>query len=81
MVKRIISHRPVKAATDNDKDAIFKDKMNQIEDDFAYVQSGLDKMHRSGMTDQAEEILDYIGSQLQENIANIADKLVYRGEE
>lgn len=78
MVKRIISRRPVKAATDNDKDAIFKDKMDQVEDDFAYIQSGLDKMHRSGMTDQAAEILGSIGSQLQEIIADIADRLVSR---
>lgn len=81
MVRRIIcSTKPVRAASEDDKDAIFKDNMRQLSDDFDYIQSGLDKMNRSGMTDEADTILGNISAQFQSVIASIADQLVYKGE-
>ena len=81
MVRRIISStKPVRAAIEDDKDVIFKDKMDQLADDFDYIQSGLDKMNRSGMTNEADTIINNLGTQFQSVIADIADQLLSRGE-
>lgn len=81
MVRRIISStKPIKAASEDDKDAIFKDKMNQLNDDFDYIQSGLDKLNRSGMTNEADTIINNLGMQFQSIIADVADQITSRGE-
>ena len=81
MVRRIISStKPVRAASEDDKDAIFKDKMNQLSDDFDYIQSGLEKLNRSGMTNEADTIINNLGMQFQSIIADIADQITSRGE-
>lgn len=81
MVRRIISStKPIKAASEDDKDAIFKDKMNQLNDDFDYIQSGLDKLNRSGMTNEADTIINDLGMQFQSIIADVADQITSRGE-
>lgn len=81
MVRRIISStKPVRAASEDDKDAIFKDKMNQLNDDFDYIQSGLDKLNRSGMTNEADTIINNLGMQFQSIIADVADQITSRGE-
>lgn len=80
MVRRIISStKPVRAASEDDKDAIFKDKMNQLNDDFDYIQSGLDKLNRSGMTNEADTIINNLGMQFQSIIADVADQITSRG--
>ena len=81
MVRRIISStKPVRAASEDDKDAIFKDKMNQLSDDFDYIQSGLEKLNRSGMTNEADTIINNLGMQFQSIIADVADQIISRGE-
>lgn len=81
MVRRIISNtKPVKAASKDDKDAIFNDKMDQLKDDFDYIQSGLDKLNRSGMTNEADTIINNLGMQFQSIIADVADQITSRGE-
>lgn len=81
MVRRIIcSTKPVKAASEDDKDAIFNDKMDQLKDDFNYIQSGLDKLNRSGMTNEADTIINNLGMQFQSIIADVADQITSRGE-
>ena len=81
MVRRIISStKPVRAASEDDKDVIFKDKMDQLEDDFDYIQSGLDKLNRSGMTNEADTIINNLGMQFQSIIADVADQITSRGE-
>lgn len=81
MVRRIISStKSIKAASEDDKDAIFKDKMNQLNDDFDYIQSGLDKLNRSGMTNEADTIINNLGMQFQSIIADVADQITSRGE-
>lgn len=81
MVRRIISStKPVRAASDDDKDVIFKDKMDQLKDDFDYIQSGLDKLNRSGMTNEADTIINNLGMQFQSIIADVADQITSRGE-
>ena len=81
MVRRIISStKPVKAANENDKDAIFNDKMDQLKDDFDYIQSGLEKLNRSGMTNEADTIINNLGMQFQSTIADVADQITSRGE-
>ena len=81
MVRRIISStKPVRAANEDDKDAIFKDKMDQLNDDFDYIQSGLEKLNRSGMTNEADTIINNLGMQLQSIIADVADQITSRGE-
>lgn len=81
MVRRIISTtKPVTAASEDDKDVIFKDKMDQLNDDFDYIQSGLDKLNRSGMTNEADTIINNLGMQFQSIIADVADQITSRGE-
>lgn len=81
MVRRIISStKPVKAASEDDKDAIFNDKMDQLKDDFDYIQSGLDKLNRSGMTNEADTIINNLGMQFQSIIADVAEQITSRGE-
>lgn len=81
MVRRIISStKPVRAASTDDKDAIFKDKMDQLKDDFDYIQSGLEKLNRSGMTNEADTIINNLGMQFQSIIADVADQITSRGE-
>lgn len=81
MVRRIISStKPVRAASEDDKDVIFKDKMNQLSDDFDYIQSGLEKLNRSGMTNEADTIINNLGMQFQSIIADVADQITSRGE-
>lgn len=81
MVRRIISStKPIKAASEDDKDAIFNDKMDQLKDDFDYIQSGLDKLNRSGMTNEADTIINNLGMQFQSIIADVADQITSRGE-
>lgn len=81
MVRRIISStKPVRAASADDKDVIFKDKMDQLNDDFDYIQSGLEKLNRSGMTDEADTIINNLGMQFQSIIADVADQITSRGE-
>lgn len=81
MVRRIICNtKPVKAASEDDKDAIFKDKMDQLKDDFDYIQSGLEKLNRSGMTNEADTIINNLGVQFQSIIADVADQITSRGE-
>lgn len=81
MVRRIISStKPVRAASEDDKDVIFKDKMNQLSDDFDYIQSGLEKLNRSGMTNEADTIINDLGMQFQSIIADVADQITSRGE-
>lgn len=81
MVRRIISStKPIKAASEDDKDAIFKDKMGQLNDDFDYIQSGLEKLNRSGMTNEADTIINNLGMQFQSIIADVADQITSRGE-
>lgn len=81
MVRRIISStKPVKAANEDDKDAIFNDKMDQLKADFDYIQSGLEKLNRSGMTNEADTIINNLGMQFQSIIADVADQITSRGE-
>lgn len=81
MVRRIISTtKPVRAASEDDKDVIFKDKMDQLNDDFDYIQSGLEKLNRSGMTNEADTIINNLGMQFQSIIADVADQITNRGE-
>lgn len=81
MVRRIISNtKSIKAASEDDKDAIFNDKMDQLKDDFDYIQSGLDKLNRSGMTNEADTIINNLGMQFQSIIADVADQITSRGE-
>lgn len=81
MVRRIISTtKPVTAASEDDKDVIFKDKMDQLNDDFDYIQSGLEKLNRSGMTNEADTIINNLGMQFQSIIADVADQITSRGE-
>ena len=81
MVRRIISTtKPVRAASEDDKDVIFKDKMDQLNDDFDYSQSGLEKLKRSGMTNEADTIINNLGMQFQSIIADVADQITNRGE-
>lgn len=81
MVRRIISNtKPVRAASADDKDVIFKDKMDQLNDDFDYIQSGLEKLNRSGMTNEADTIINNLGMQFQSIIADVADQITSRGE-
>ena len=81
MVRRIISStKPVKAASEDDKNAIFNDKMDQLKDDFDYIQSGLDKLNRSGMTNEADTIINNLGMQFQSIIVDVADQITSRGE-
>lgn len=81
MVRRIISStKSIKAASEDDKDAIFNDKMDQLKDDFDYIQSGLDKLNRSGMTNEADTIINNLGMQFQSIIADVADQITSRGE-
>lgn len=81
MVRRIISTtKQIKAASEDDKDAIFNDKMDQLKDDFDYIQSGLDKLNRSGMTNEADTIINNLGMQFQSIIADVADQITSRGE-
>lgn len=81
MVRRIISStKPVTAASEDDKDVIFKDKMDQLNDDFDYIQSGLEKLNRSGMTNEADTIINNLGMQFQSIIADVADQITSRGE-
>ena len=81
MVRRIISStKSIKAASEDDKDVIFKDKMNQLSDDFDYIQSGLEKLNRSGMTNEADTIINNLGMQFQSIIADVADQITSRGE-
>ncbi len=81
MVRRIISNtKPVRCASENDKDTIFKDKMHQLSDDFDYIQSGLEKLNRSGMTNEADTIINNIGMQFQSIIADVADQITSSGE-
>lgn len=81
MVRRIISStKPIRAASEDDKDAIFNDKMDQLKDDFDYIQSGLDKLNRSGMTNEADTIINNLGMQFQSIIADVADQITSRGE-
>ena len=81
MVTRIISStKSVRAASEDDKDAIFKDKMNQLSDDFDYIQSGLEKLNRYGMTNEADTIINNLGMQFQSTIADVADQITSRGE-
>lgn len=81
MVRRIISStKPVRAASEDDKDAIFKDKMDQLANDFDYIQSGLEKLNRSGMTNEADTIINNLGMQFQSIIADVADQITSRGE-
>ncbi len=81
MVRRIISStKSIKAASEDDKDAIFNDKMDQLKDDFDYIQSGLEKLNRSGMTNEADTIINNLGMQFQSIIADVADQITSRGE-
>ena len=81
MVRRIISStKPVRAASADDKDVIFKDKMDQLNNDFDYIQSGLEKLNRSGMTNEADTIINNLGMQFQSIIADVADQITSRGE-
>lgn len=54
--------------------------MGQLEDDFNYIQSVLDKMNRFDMVNEVDIIINYIGTQYQDNISGIADQLIVRGE-
>ena len=81
MVRRIISStKSIKAASKDDKDAMFKDKMDQLKDDFDYIQSGLEKLNRSGMSNEADTIINNLGMQFQSIIADVADQITSRGE-
>lgn len=81
MVRRIISStKSIKAASEDDKDAMFKDKMDQLKDDFDYIQSGLEKLNRSGMSNEADTIINNLGMQFQSIIADVADQITSRGE-
>ena len=76
----ISSTKSIKAASKDDKDAMFKDRMDQLKDDFDYIQSGLDKLNRSGMSNEADNIINNLGMQFQSIIADVADQIISRGE-
>ena len=76
----ISSTKSIKAASKDDKDAMFKDKMDQLKDDFDYIQSGLEKLNRSGMSNEADTIINNLGMQFQSIIADVADQITSRGE-
>ena len=81
MTRRIISStKSIKAASKDDEDAMFKDKMDQLKDDFDYIQSGLEKLNRSGMSNEADTIINNLGMQFQSIIADVADQITSRGE-
>lgn len=81
MTRRIISStKPIKAANKDNEDAMFKDKMDQLKDDFDYIQSGLEKLNRSGMSNEADTIINNLGGQFQSIIADVADQITSRGE-
>lgn len=81
MTRRIISStKSIKAASKDDEDTMFKDKMGQLKDDFDYIQSGLEKLNRSGMSNEADTIINNLGMQFQSIIADVADQITSRGE-
>lgn len=47
---------------------------------FDYIQSGLEKLNRSGMSNEADTIINNIGMQFQSIIADVADQITSRGE-
>ena len=60
--------RMVKAAEDQDRESIFKDKLSSIEDDFTYLIDGLSHID----IDDAEAIADSINESIQSCIADVA---------
>lgn len=60
--------RMVKAAESEDRETIFKDKLDQIADDFDYLMDGL--QHVS--IEDADKVADSINDSIQSCIAEIA---------
>lgn len=63
--------RFVKAAEAEDKESIFKDRLDQIEDDFSYLIEGLNHINM----EDASIIADSIDESIQSCIAEVADAI------
>ena len=63
--------RVIKAAEAEDKESIFKDRLDQIEDDFSYLMEGLNHINM----EDASIIADSINESIQSCIAKVADAI------
>lgn len=79
MKRRIIRSAvtPVNAATDEAKEQVFKENIDQIEDDFSFVLAGIDKLFRNGgqQAESANKIASKLSESLQECTALMAEEL------
>lgn len=79
MKRRIIraSKSSISAATDEAKEQVFKEKMDAIEDDFSFVQAGLEKLFRSGgqQAEAATTLAAKLSESLQSCISEMAGQL------
>lgn len=79
MKRRIIraSAQNVKAATQEAKEQVFKEKLDKIEDDFSFVMAGLEKLFRgdSAQGDAANTLAAKLSDALQGCISEMAEQL------
>jgi len=75
--KSDVTSSKIVAADDEQKsmtlEEIVADKSEALEDDFDYLLSGIDKLCREDMCQQASEILDRVAAALDEAISEISD--------
>lgn len=79
MKRRIIrsATTPVRAATDDAKEQVFKDKLDSVEEDFSFVLAGAEKLFRNGgeQADFANTLLSNLSESLQSCISDMAGQL------
>lgn len=72
-----MKRRIIRAATEESKEQLFKDKVDQMEDDFSFILAGLEKLFRNGgqQGQAADTISTKLSESLQECISLMADEL------
>lgn len=79
MKRRIVraSKSSISAATDEAREQVFKEKMDAIEDDFSFVQAGLEKLFRNGgqQAESATALAAELSESLQRCISEMAGEL------
>lgn len=79
MKRRIIraSAQNVKAATQEAKEQVFKEKLDKIEDDFSFAMAGLEKLFRGdgAQGDAANTLATKLSDALQGCISEMAEQL------
>lgn len=71
-MKRMIS---IKAAEDLTIEEKFEDRLDQIEDDFAYLIEGLKHLSAAGAIQDANAIADVVNDSIQASIAEVASTI------